>query len=486
MSQQKTRFSLKKKLTVLIVSIILFIIILAGLFFYQGFTDINRTMYVNRSRELSATAAAMMDPQRLKNVRDAVMEIYRATEDRVSTEEWGTPEFDAYLERYADIPRTEDYQVLLQQLRIVQDSNNLECAYVVCFDLDTESTIYLVDASYEDVCLPGCFDAVMYDVDREAMRRPEQGIAPDVTNTPEYGWVVAAGSPVFLDGELVGFAAAEISMNEVMAQRNRFLMIALLTLVLLAAVAIALSMLLVDRTIIRPINKLSDTSERYWSGEGSGIRHEFSQLQIHTGDEIEALTKSMKHMEENINEHIAQILETTQKLMVTREHAEEMDRAANIDALTKVRNKRAYDVEADRVDRELKAGNTRVGVAMIDLNYLKRTNDTYGHEKGNEAICLLCGAICRVFKHSPVFRVGGDEFVVILENHDLAQLDVLKEAFEQELVRMQDNPEPWARISAAAGYALYEPGTDVDLEDVFKRADAQMYARKKAMKAERT
>ena len=298
--------------------------------------------------------------------------------------------------------------------------------------------------------------------------------------------MVAAGSPIFADGELIGFAAAEISMNEVMAQRNRFLMIACIALLLLGAAAIVVSIILIDRKIIRPINKLSDTSERYWSGETSVIRHEFSQLQIHTGDEIETLSQSMKQMEQNINEHITEILETTKKLISTQEHAEEMDRAANIDALTKVRNKRAYDLEIERVDREIRGGKTAFGLAMIDLNYLKMTNDTYGHERGNEALRMLCGAICRVFKHSPVFRVGGDEFVVVLENSDYEQLDDLKEAFEQELRGMQDNREPWARISAAAGYALFDPGLDADMESIFKRADRRMYERKKAMKAERT
>ena len=94
-------------------------------------------------------------------------------------------------------------------------------------------------------------------------------------------------------------------------------------------------------------------------------------------------------------------------------------RAANIDALTKVRNKRAYDLEVQRVEQELRDGKTDVGIAMIDMNFLKRTNDIYGHEQGNASLQKLCQTICGVFKHSPVFRIGGDEFVVILENQRL-------------------------------------------------------------------
>ena len=163
-----------------------------------------------------------------------------------------------------------------------------------------------------------------------------------------------------------------------------------------------------------------------------------------------------------------------------------MDRAANIDALTKVRNKRAYDLEVQRVEQELRDGKTDVGIAMIDMNFLKRTNDIYGHEQGNASLQKLCQTICCVFRHSPVFRIGGDEFVVILENHDYENLDALKIEFEAELRKLNNPDKPWESVSAAAGYALYDPAVDDGVESVFKRADEQMYERKKEMKAART
>ena len=482
----KPRFSLKKKLVLLIVPIIAAISILAALLSYKGINDISRSMYMSRSRQLSATAAALVNPQMVRTVRDQVMAIFDASEDRVSNENWQSPGYEAYLAKYDSIQETDAFKTLQRQLRIVQDNNDLECVYLVCFDLKTNSTIYLVDGTYgEDNSPPGCFDAVMYDVDYAAMKNPENGIAPDVTNTEEYGWVVAAGSPVFLEGELVAFAAAELSMNEVMNQRNRYLLTALSTLLILAVVFIAFSLLLIDRTIIRPINKLSDTSEKYWSsGTTSTIRNEFSQLQIHTGDEIETLSNSMKQMEKNINEQFTKILETTQKLVTTRQHADEMDRIANVDALTKVRNKRAYDETAARLSEGLRTGEIKdFGIAMIDLNDLKKINDNYGHDKGDIAIQRLCGMICAVFKHSPVFRLGGDEFAVVLEGHDLENVEALMRQLEKDIDRNRANEtlKPWERTSAAVGYARYSQGDSV--ESVFKRADKAMYARKTEMKA---
>ena len=487
MSDFKTKISLKTKLILLIVPIIVLVMLIAGYCSYRSLTDVTRTLYMSRSQELSETAAKLVDPHQAKAVRDQVMAIYRKTpeKERVSTDDWGSEAFYAYLDRYRGIADSKAYRDVQKQLQIVQDSNHLNAAYMVCFDLETNSTIYLVDAAYEDTNLPGSFDAVMYDVDREAMKHPENGLAPDVTNTKEYGWVVAAGSPVFCDGELIGFAAAEISMNEVMDQRNQFLMIEFVALLIVAIILIVISLIVIDKMLIRPINKLSDMSEKYWSGETSTIRHEFSQLEIHTGDELEMLSNSMKQMEQNINEHITKILNTTNELIETRQHAEEMDRAANIDALTKVRNKRAYDIEMTRLDQGIAEGKTKFGIAMIDLNFLKTINDTYGHDKGDIAIQTLCQTICHIFVHSPVYRVGGDEFVVVLENHDLENLDELKAAFDREIEKFRDKKEPWERVSAAAGYALYDPAVDKDAESVFKRADALMYEQKKRMKARR-
>ena len=161
-----------------------------------------------------------------------------------------------------------------------------------------------------------------------------------------------------------------------------------------------------------------------------------------------------------------------------------MDRIANVDALTKVRNKRAYDENAARLSEGLRTGDVRdFGIAMIDLNDLKKINDNYGHDKGDIAIQRLCGMICAVFKHSPVFRLGGDEFAVVLEGHDLENVDALMQRLQGDIDRNRadETLQPWERTSAAVGFARYGEGDT--LEAVFKRADKAMYARKAEMKA---
>ena len=163
-------------------------------------------------------------------------------------------------------------------------------------------------------------------------------------------------------------------------------------------------------------------------------------------------------------------------------------RLKHLDALTGIRNKTAYDKEIRRVEGDLQSdSDKKFGIAMVDLNFLKKINDTYGHEQGNIAIKKLCRMVCVIFAHSPVFRIGGDEFVVVLENNDYKNADDLLAQFNGQLNDMANDAalEPWERISAAIGVAFYDPATDSSVATVFKRADKAMYLRKKEMKAVR-
>ncbi|MBQ9452940.1 MAG: GGDEF domain-containing protein, partial [Desulfovibrio sp.] len=131
--------------------------------------------------------------------------------------------------------------------------------------------------------------------------------------------------------------------------------------------------------------------------------------------------------------------------------------------------------------------SAQFGIAVIDLNFLKRINDTYGHEQGNITIRKLCHIVCTVFKHSPVFRIGGDEFAVILENDDYANAHDLEKQFNAVLEELAGDAslEQWERVSAAIGMAFFDAIKDDSVDNVFKRADKAMYARKKAMKGVR-
>ena len=187
---------------------------------------------------------------------------------------------------------------------------------------------------------------------------------------------------------------------------------------------------------------------------------------------------------ENYMDHLSR---TRQDLQESQKAAMELSELAVKDALTGIRNKMGYDKEVKKCVQEIADGQTDIGVAMIDLNYLKKINDTYGHDRGNVAIVTLCQIVCHIFDHSPVFRIGGDEFVVVLRGHDLEHIDDLIEEFRRQLKERQDNEELqyWEKTSAAIGYAVYDSTVDSHFDSLFKRADEAMYKNKEAMKAAR-
>ena len=93
--------------------------------------------------------------------------------------------------------------------------------------------------------------------------------------------------------------------------------------------------------------------------------------------------------------------------------------------------------------------------------------------------------ICDVFNHSPVFRVGGDEFVVVLIHRDYENRDALIKELKDKMTELSEKTEleEWLRPSAAIGLGIYEQNKDTDCDSVFKRADDAMYENKTQMKA---
>ena len=137
----------------------------------------------------------------------------------------------------------------------------------------------------------------------------------------------------------------------------------------------------------------------------------------------------------------------------------------------------------EKFEKEIKRENARFGVVVLDLNDLKLANDQYGHAIGNKLIVTAAKTISDVFKRSPVFRVGGDEFLVVLQNSDLENCEKLFAKFESDC-KNTFIEEEGARIplSIASGFAEFDPSVDQHFSDVFKRAEDAMYENKSKIK----
>ena len=183
-------------------------------------------------------------------------------------------------------------------------------------------------------------------------------------------------------------------------------------------------------------------------------------------EEIKLLSTAFENMAFNIKEH-----ERLQNLLAYR------------DKLTGLRNTNSYRVWLADFDKELEKVKTDFAVLMFDLNNLKETNDNYGHDVGDKLIATAAQVISDIFKRSPVFRIGGDEFLVVLQNRDLEDywelIGKFNEECKNELVTAGDKT---ISLSISKGFARFDAEKDTKFIDVFNRADDAMYWNKRETK----
>lgn len=151
---------------------------------------------------------------------------------------------------------------------------------------------------------------------------------------------------------------------------------------------------------------------------------------------------------------------------------------ANIDALTGVKNRNAYRVYEERINAQIDVNRApEFAITILDVNDLKKVNDTQGHKAGDQYLRDACRIICSTFKRSPVFRVGGDEFCVLSQGDDYARIDELIEMMNAH----NDDAIENGGIVIAVGMARYEKESTV--APVYERADQTMYENKTGLKA---
>lgn len=160
----------------------------------------------------------------------------------------------------------------------------------------------------------------------------------------------------------------------------------------------------------------------------------------------------------------------------------ERDEARDVayrDSLTGTKSKVAFAEYEKHMDELIERGDAGVfSVIVCDVNGLKHINDTQGHKAGDAYIRRASHLICETYKHSPVFRVGGDEFAVVLTGHDFEERDRLL----REINEIIDGNIGSGGIVISLGMSDYTRGEDLSFHTVFQRADEHMYDRKRQLK----
>ena len=290
-------------------------------------------------------------------------------------------------------------------------------------------------------------------------------------------------------GNRVGMLFMGIPKESVDILQSSFLK-STVTLTIVLALAISILMFLWLRHFItQPILRLKQSAESFVERSRAQSDLEvlhFEDPDIHTHDELEDLATSLTTMCDNMKKYAKKLMLADKKVDTLKETILKMDTLVYQDALTGVGNKAAYENIMAHMDWDILAQRADFAIVMTDLNYLKRINDTFGHEQGNSYIIGLCNLLKSFFPNALIFRIGGDEFVSFLQGEDIATCHDAVQMLKQKMTDLQDsNLEPWEKISAAVGMAIYDPAKHTNAHDVFNEADEKMYSNKRAMKAGR-
>lgn len=220
----------------------------------------------------------------------------------------------------------------------------------------------------------------------------------------------------------------------------------------------------VTHKIVSPLKQLTAVAEQM------SLRNsveEIMEISVNTNDEIGTLSRVLQNTYEKIQEYNAYI-----------------NALAYRDSLTGIKNNTSYTEAIAELNKEINHNNPRFGVLIADINNLKQTNDKFGHDVGNELIIHTAKILTDIFKTSAVFRIGGDEFAIILKDDDYKDyhslLVKLDEACSKDYITVCENRIP---ISVARGVATFNPEVDRIYEDVFAKADHAMYLNKEERKS---
>ena len=247
-----------------------------------------------------------------------------------------------------------------------------------------------------------------------------------------------------------------VPVDEINADWHNWTNIMVLSSVLLLIGYTVLMMAFVGR-ITKPLRRLTEAAEQINEGKYD------VELDYNGNDEVGILTQTFKKMSANLGDYIT-----------------DLNDLAYADALTSLHNKGAFDICMKDIQTKINAPiQPEFAICIFDCNRLKRINDQNGHDKGDIYLKEAAAIICDVFSHSPVFRIGGDEFAALLLDRDFQNREELLKLFDETCAGKREvETDAWEKVDVARGIAIYDPQEDSSVDDVIRRADKNMYKNK--------
>ena len=159
---------------------------------------------------------------------------------------------------------------------------------------------------------------------------------------------------------------------------------------------------------------------------------------------------------------------------------------ATMDELTKLSNRRGFEVLANHALQVAKRMNIPAALLFFDLNDFKQINDTFGHAEGDHALRIFSEELRRNSRGSDVVgRLGGDEFVAFLTDSTSTDASVYIQRLEDALDKCNSDSNRGYLISYSVGYVEYDRTRHLSIASMLSEADVAMYSDKQSRKASR-
>ena len=487
MAKPKRRFPLALRMYLFIVMTVLLVAGSVCFLSYYINADQIDTYFKRLTENCSSDYASRVDAEFLKELRAvAESDEYQAIRDKAEEEDDDTAcveylkekgLWDRYVETREDM------------ITYFENMDDLKYIYLIVWgDADSETDMYLIDA--DDVPF---YQTGYYEIreDEFAGVEPDGSIPPVISNG-DWGWLCSAYTAVYDDeGNIVCHVGCDVGMEDIMSERITNLSYSVLAAIICTFLVFTGAFFIISKTVVNPLRAINKAMTKFNPGEGkdydtSGV----IDLEMMNNDEIADIYEGIRTMQKKNVDYINSLTNIRQEKQKTedylkkkKEQISDLSAEAYKDSLTGIGNKASYYRKIEEINRKIKEGLTEVAIVMMDINCLKDINDNHGHSAGDTYIKGCVHVICDVFMHSPVYRIGGDEFVAILTGEDYEnrhdKVRELQAAFAKSYART--GVDPWLRYSASVGVAELS-SEDNTLDLVFKRADKYMYQDKMQFK----
>ncbi len=430
---KKTSFRASSIHMIIASSIIITITIFLGFVLNQLMRDKVKDIVYTRMIETSETAAAFIDGEAFKSI------------DEDTTKE------------------SENYKKIIHVLQTFKENNSFVYIYTVKKD-NTGKYVFVIDQDQVDPADYG--EEIVY---TDALEYAYNGITSvdKEATTDEWGSYYSTFSPIYDDsGNIVGVVGIDFDSTWYEQQLSKhivyFIILSAVSLVSGAGIAIVLMGKFIKRfrTLNKGLSTLSDDIDSLTKEINSKQNNEPKEVKTNKDaeSEIEEINQKMLQMEKDLKKYIDYVHEQT-----------------FTDTMTGVSSKIAYYEYLKNLDEKMKEKEISYKVIVFDLNGLKNINDNYGHECGDTFITNCAHVIMSLFGKERTFRIGGDEFIVILEDENL-NIDVLDQKIFDQIqlfnAKLKAGDIP---ASFSFGATEYEKGSNEPFKKVFKRADEIMY-----------